>query len=152
MFGEQPGQDGTGTSTVDTGTAFPQTSPLAGQPLAPVSEVPDGISQMPTVSKPTTGPAPMEVDEPQQIQSTPMILPSAAAAITRGGAVFAPSAIRPQASRPPATKLTAKPVSAPRFPVSTRNTGPTMGGARGCEAEAEKRRPSTGSPYCHSET
>jgi hypothetical protein len=41
MFGEQPGQDGTGTSTVDTGTAFPQTSPLAGQALAPVSEVPD---------------------------------------------------------------------------------------------------------------
>ena len=130
MLGEQPGQDGTGTSAVDTGTVFSQTSPLAGQTLAPVSEVPDGVSQMPTVLKPTSGPAPMEVDEPQQIPITPMILPSAPTAIIRGGAVLAPGAIRPQvSSRSPATKLAAKPVSAPRFHSEHRSYD--GGGGRG---------------------
>jgi hypothetical protein len=39
-----------------------------------------------------------EVDEPQQILITPVILPSAAAAITWGGAALAPPAIWPLAT------------------------------------------------------
>jgi len=93
MLVEQPGQDGTGTSAVDTGTVFSQTSPLAGQTLAPVSEVPDGVSQMPTVLKPTSGPAPMEVDEPQQISDYSHDSALSSDSYHRGGAVLAQGAI-----------------------------------------------------------